>query len=349
MAPAGAQKVVLDLAVGAKRQGHEVEVFALTMIPSHFMDELNANGIPLSFSKSKQSVYSPLNIFSIGRKMKGFDIVHVHLFPSQYWVAGAKVLFRGLPPIVTTEHNTTNKRRGKWIWKLFDSFAYSKYSCVIPCSKEAGESFSTYLPKVPIKVVQNGLNLDFVRKASKLTKKDLFGLDAATVCIGIVARLQFPKRQDLLIEAIADLPQKYHAIIVGDGERREFLEKLALEKGVASRCHFLGIRSDVPTIIKACDINCLISEHEGLSISSIECMASGKPFIASDVAGLHDIVCGYGLLVHNTVPDLKKAILMLEAKEKYDEIANSCSQRCNTYSIEKVVEEYIGIYTKCRN
>lgn len=40
------------------------------------------------------------------------------------------------------------------------------------------------------------------------------------------------------------------------------------------------------------------SHFEGLSLSSIEGMAVGKPFVASDVDGLHEITENAGILFH---------------------------------------------------
>ena len=91
---------------------------------------------------------------------------------------------------------------------------------------------------------------------------------------------------------MSELPNNYSLQIVGDGPRRPILEKLAEEKNV----EFLGIRTDIPDILSSTDIVVLSSHWEGLSLSSIEGMASGRPFIASDVDGLHEMVNGAGVL-----------------------------------------------------
>ena len=56
-----------------------------------------------------------------------------------------------------------------------------------------------------------------------------------------------------------------------------------------NRILFLNNRKDIFEIMKTVDYNVLSSNFEGLSLSAIESLASGKPFIASDVSGLNFI------------------------------------------------------------
>lgn len=56
------------------------------------------------------NIYNPLNVFKIIPFLKGYDIIHVHLFPAQYWVAIAKAISFASCKLIFTEHNTTNRR-----------------------------------------------------------------------------------------------------------------------------------------------------------------------------------------------------------------------------------------------
>lgn len=92
------------------------------------------------------------------------------------------------------------------------------------------------------------------------------------------------------------LPDTYHLCLVGDGERRAEFEALIKEYRLEQRVHLSGLRSDVPEILAASDYIVMCSHFEGLSLSSLEGMASGKPFLADDVDGLREIVKGNGVL-----------------------------------------------------
>lgn len=76
-----------------------------------------------------------------------------------------------------------------------------------------------------------------------------------------------------------------HLLCVGTGPLLEEHRKYCEKNNLSSRVHFLGLRNDIPQILKASDVIVLSSEHEGFSLSMLEAMASGRPFIASDVPG----------------------------------------------------------------
>ena len=111
---------------------------------------------------------------------------------------------------------------------------------------------------------------------------------------------------------------------------------------------FCGIREDVPSLLKTADQIILSSHHEGLSLSSIEGMASGKPFLASDVQGLTNVVSGAGILFpEGDERSLANYITKLnENPEYYQKIASAGVRRSQKYDLEIMVEKYIELYHK---
>ena len=89
------------------------------------------------------------------------------------------------------------------------------------------------------------------------------------------------------------------------------------------------------------------THYEGLSLSNIEGMAVGKPFVASDVEGIREITKEYGILVpHQDVDALAKAIEQLhDDKQFYKEIADRCYERANQFDISKMVSRYNHVYS----
>ena len=154
-----------------------------------------------------------------------------------------------------------------------------------------------------------------------------------------------------MIEAIALLPKHHHAVFVGGGATDEKLQEkmtLAEKMGVRDRVHFLYIRSDVPRILKSSDAVLMSSEYEGLSLSSIEGMACGRPFIATNVNGLREVVGGAGVLFEcGNAMELADILQRLDSnKEYYNAITNSCLKRASEYDIHKVAEKYQQEYMK---
>ena len=105
------------------------------------------------------------------------------------------------------------------------------------------------------------------------------------------------------------LPNDFHLFLVGDGVRRPELEALTQELSLGNRVHLLGLRTDVPNLLHAADYVVMSSHFEGLSLSSVEGMSVGKPFLASDVDGLREVVKGAGILFpHGDSETLAQAI-----------------------------------------
>ena len=95
---------------------------------------------------------------------------------------------------------------------------------------------------------------------------------------------------------MAQLSESYRLQLVGNGPRLTELEALVQKLRLADRITFLGNRTDIPELMETSDVMVLSSHWEGLSLSSIEGMASGRPFVASDVDGLREVVQGAGVL-----------------------------------------------------
>lgn len=111
--------------------------------------------------------------------------------------------------------------------------------------------------------------------------------------VGIVARLVRIKDVATFLRAIALLASNVadvQAVVVGDGEEREALERLASELGLAKRCRFLGWQRDMPTVYACLDVVALTSLNEGSPVTVIEALAARRPVVATAVGGVPDVV-----------------------------------------------------------
>jgi len=135
-------------------------------------------------------------------------------------------------------------------------------------------------------------------------------------------------------------------LLVGKGVLLEKCRELVTQLNLNSRVHFLGLRFDIPNLLKTADIVILSSQYEGLSLSCIEGMASGKPFIASDVPGLREIVDDKKLLFpfQNDIALGQIILELLDDKNKYDAAVNHCLQRAKQYDMTKMIENHIQLY-----
>lgn len=275
--------------------------------------------------------------------MAHYDIVHTHNTSPQLFAAMAKGNCKA--KLVTTEHSTNNRRRSIWGYRSIDRWMYSRYDKIVCISDIAKEKLLEHIGnnyQQKVLTINNGVDVQrfyLADEAPNLRQADTF----VTV---MVAGFREAKDQDTLIRAIASLPNQYQLWLVGDGVRRDALEAVIASEGVAHRVKLLGIRSDVPQVLKAADVVVMSSHWEGLSLSNIEGMSSGRPFIASDVDGLREVTKGYGVLFPHEDAEVLAAIIqkLHDDKAYYDEVAEKCYQRAMMFDIEKMVDGYEAVY-----
>lgn len=353
----GGQNLLIGLAGIQQHLGHDVCVLALESCDDTLVrDKIESEGVKVKVLSKKIGLRNPLQIFLLIPWLKKYNIVHVHLFPALYWVGFAKLLSFQNTPVVYTEHSTKNRRRTHSILRRVDSFVYQNcYDKVIACADKALDTYIKVYPKVKhVCAINNGVDTKKYWEAKPYTKQELLGISEDSFVVTMVARFMFMKRQDTIVEAIQKLPEKFHACFVGSEPTDEGLLKvkqLAESLGVSNRIHFLYLRSDVPRILKTSDVVMMSSEYEGLSLSSIEGMAAGKPFLATNVNGLREVVQGAGELFELCDSDeLANKLSYLESNTSYYmEMAERCRKRASEYDIYRMVEKYLFLYKEVLN
>jgi glycosyltransferase involved in cell wall biosynthesis len=91
-----------------------------------------------------------------------------------------------------------------------------------------------------------------------------------------VARLIHSKNLQLLIQSIdLTIPGDWHVDIIGDGESRTTLERMVLDKGLASRVTFHGHQDDPSRFYAHADLLAFPSFIENVSLVVLEAMAHG--------------------------------------------------------------------------
>ena len=341
----GAEKLMVDLLPRLKEKRVDVELLLFVGNRTMFYEQLEKEGVQIHAFSDGGSVYNPKHLWRLYRFLQKnkFDVIHTHNTAPQIFAAIVS-LFLPLN-LVTTEHNTTNRRRS-WKWyKYIDKWMYNAYSSVICISNAAEKNLKEYLGvrdnNVKYLTICNGVDV------SKYENTPTPKKDNPRTIITMVAGFRPQKDQDTLIKAFGQLPKgKFELWLVGDGERRKELESLAVSEGIYEFTKFWGIRHDIASILKSSDIIVMSSHYEGLSLSSVEGMSVGKPFIASDVDGLREITDGAGLLFqHGDYRQLASIILELTSNmDFYNIVAEKCLQRARQYDISKMVEGYIAVY-----
>jgi glycosyltransferase involved in cell wall biosynthesis len=344
----GAEKLIVDSVPLYQANGLAVDVLLLNGCETPLSKILKEETKGEVYNLSMGSVYNPFHIFKLLSYLKKYDIIHVHLFPTLYWVAVAKMIRFSRVKIIYTEHSTHNRRREKIIFKLLDKLMYNQYSKIITIADEVDKNLKEYLGLNPsrFELINNGANTKLFYEAIPYSKNDFF-TEADKIIIQ-VSSFRPAKDQITLIKALLYLPENIKLLLVGEGELINECKNLVHELQLKDRILFLGVRMDVPSLLKTADIVVMSSVYEGLSLASIEGMASGKAFMASNVPGLREIVKGAGVLFEKgnekqLADEIEK---LLSDAEYYGTVAEKCLDRAKKYDIEKMIHSYMRTYKK---
>jgi glycosyltransferase involved in cell wall biosynthesis len=242
------------------------------------------------------------------------DIVHTH-------AAKAGALGRlaanacKVPVVVHTFHgHVFHSYFSKWKSNAFVSierYLAKKSDCIIAISekqkRELSEEFRICEPE-KIAVVPLGFDLKRFTEDQQIKRnrfRTRFGLADDDIAIVIVGRLVPVKNHPLFLHAFASIAKrtgkKVKAIIVGDGEERMKIDKLAATMGLfvsqpsdphdkPAQVVFTSWMKEVDEAYAGSDIVALSSLNEGTPVSIIEALASGRPVVTTDVGGISDIV-----------------------------------------------------------
>ncbi|MCA6069111.1 glycosyltransferase [Chryseobacterium sp. RG1] len=341
----GAERLIVETLPLLAKKDCKVDLLLLKDEETVFFNTLKEKHCSNIFTLGK-SYYNPMYIFRMLKYVKNYDIVHVHLFPSQYFAAISSFFCNSKTKFIFTEHNTANNRINNVFFKQIDKFIYSFYQKIICITPQVKETLKIKigLDDSKLLVIQNGINLEDINAESKSSREE-FGFSIDDKLLIMVAGFREQKDQDTVIKVLEKLPSTYKLLLVGDGARRSILEKIIIEKNLENRVFLLGFRSDVFSLYKMSDIAILSSHWEGFGLAAAEAMACGIPVIASNVDGLAQVVHGGGILFEKeNVNDLKDKIISLENKERYISLSLDGLKKAQNYSLKTMVENLISSY-----
>lgn len=225
-----------------------------------------------------------------------------------------------------------------------------KYSDVIASNSNSGlDAYKVKSGKTV--VIRNGF--DFSRtdniKSTEEIKNEFGVKNGSLVCM--VAAFRIHKDHETLIAAARNILSLRHDVtflLVGDGPTLEKSKEMSMGE---SKIIFTGKRSDIESIINACDLCVLSTYTEGISNSIMEYMALGKAVIATDGGGTKELVEDgvTGILVPARSPQIfsEKIIQLLDKPELRNKMGVAGKEKiAKDFSIEKMVSDYISLFER---
>jgi glycosyltransferase involved in cell wall biosynthesis len=156
-----------------------------------------------------------------------------------------------------------------------------------------------------------------------------------------------------LIDAFSLVAHRHptlHCAIGGRGHLDADLAALARDRGLATRVHLLGLRSDVPAILGAADLFVQPSLSEGLPLALLEAMQAGRPIVATSV-GEMPVALGFGdagVLVEPGSPGALAAAIdsLLNDPMRAETLGTRAAERARAeYGLPRMAARYLGMYS----
>jgi GalNAc-alpha-(1->4)-GalNAc-alpha-(1->3)-diNAcBac-PP-undecaprenol alpha-1,4-N-acetyl-D-galactosaminyltransferase len=369
----GIERALVSLASGLLARGHHVTVITYSAADTDFFTlpqnvariSLNIRvGAPTPFLQLFSTTRARLQALRVAIEANDPDIVIAHApqinVPTLLAMRGSAV------PVIVTEHGDVPVRPEaarpwlwkKWAWYQLRRHCYPRAFKVVSVSKAIDRSFA-WLPKERREVIHNPLPLI----APQLpTPPDLPpGLDPHRPWIVSMGRLSHAKGHDVLLTAFALVAARFpqwQLVIIGDGELRKQLHRLAGELMEKQRVIFTGALASPFALLCHAQFFVLASRYEGFPMAVAEALACGLPVIAADspsrprkfgergfvAGGIRELVRDGidGLLVPRENPvALADAITRwIENPQERRHLAQQAASGITRFSHEQVVEDW---------
>ncbi len=180
-------------------------------------------------------------------------------------------------------------------------------------------------------VLPNGVDVGhFAPAADRADMRRRLGLPPDRPIVLSVGNLKPIKGHDVLLEAVAGIPDRATLIFVGHDYLGGSLQRFASTRLPDHDIRFVGRQDDVLSWYQAADLFVLPSHNEGLSNALLEAMACGLPVVATDVGGNRDVLehARTGLLVPPNDPGrLAEAIAEMLADKSRRAVMGEAARR----------------------
>jgi glycosyltransferase involved in cell wall biosynthesis len=288
------------------------------------------------------------------------DITFIHTHTPRAILMTSMALGKGPNPFhLATKHILYRSNDRPWgeIYYLIDRLSLYTPDHLIAVSSEMKNTILS-LPLIKdrdVTVVRNAINFEqYYCPGYRDQVREEFGINTDTIIIGFTGRIAPAKNLDMLFKAFARViveKPNLHLILIGRGDQKTELEKLAAKLNITNAVSWAGFRRDIPHLLAGIDIFIQPSSNEGLSLSLLEAMAAEKPVIATDVGGTSEVVLDRvtGLLIPtHSVTALKSSMLQLLDDEslRIDLARTGRKFVMDEFDIRKMIRSYWEVYEK---
>lgn len=357
----GAERLLVTIHRHLDRTRFEPAVVSL-FGPNHLADELRALDVPVrEMGFSGAGALLP-GLSRLRRAVKELnpDLVHTHL----YWanVSGRLAAVGRDAAVVTTLHNPDytyedpgtrrfvlkkwlDRKTGEWINDAF-----------VAVSDEVRWDYERHMGFEEMETIPNFVDVADLRgrvdAVGRTDARSSLAIPPDAVVLLHVGRLHRQKGMEVVIEALSLVLKKVpeaRLFLVGEGELRDSLERLARDEGVADQVSFEGSVADVAPYLAAADLFVFPSRWEAFGIALLEAMAAGLPSVVAPVGGITEVATeetsAMPLQRHPRV--WAEAIVeLIHDEERREAMGRAATERARAFDVRELLPRLEELYAR---
>lgn len=246
----------------------------------------------------------PVSGFLYSRKLiKEGQYDFFHVFQTSQAGGAAwllKFFYRRTPLILTLQEGKDLDNQG-WFVKLCRKIIIRRADRITVISEYLKKYVQKIRRNAPAVIIPNGVDIDNFCKDFSYGElsvlQDQVGIKPGERVIITVSRLVPKNGIGDLIKAVAVLSEKrkepiFKLLIIGDGEQKSDLLKLAGNLKIEDKVVFIGRinHSELPKYLKISDVFVRPSLSEGLGNAFLEAMAASTPVVGTRIGGIPDFL-----------------------------------------------------------
>ncbi|UPQ82360.1 glycosyltransferase [Pseudomonas knackmussii] len=201
-----------------------------------------------------------------------------------------------------------------------------------------------------VRQINNAIDISRAERLQhpKQQARQLLGLPQDAFVVGTIGRLVPVKAHIHLIEAFAEIKDRYPKAllaIIGEGRSRQELETFIRARRMEQRVLLLGARDDALQYVRAYDVFVMSSVSEGLPLALLEGMSGCLPVIGSDIDSMRPILEDSGGRIYPVGQPLALAerlreVISLTPRERAEEGLQAYEYLCRAHAIEDFRRQY---------